>query len=226
MAENKKEESPAQLNFTDEMITNLQSVIPSSCTEVRLLAKGRRGVIFRAVFQDKDVILKVQHPDSKAKNALVLEASYLERVNELGLGPKLVGFTDKFVMMEFIPGISIGQFLKEEIYTKESLLEIFQKVINQMIKLDKAGLNKFEMTNPYKHIIITPDLHPVLIDFERARFSDRPKNLNQFIEYFSQATVLDAFKKVDISLRIEKLKLLLRNYQDAKVPVLLKDACA
>ena len=88
---------------------------------------------------------------------------------------------EDFVVMEFIDGMRIDEFLK--MGSPDDIKSVLEEVFRQLQVLDKNNLNKFEMTNPYKHIIIKTDNQPVMIDFERARFAARTKNVTQFAEY-------------------------------------------
>jgi len=158
--------------------------IPTKYKEIELLDKGKHGIVFKAKLKNKVVAIKCKLPSSKSENTAILEANYLKKVNELGIGPKLIESDNSYVVMEFIDGIRIDKFL--ETATKREKEIVIKKLLEQLEKLDKFGINKMEMTNPYKHIIIKNNLDPVLIDFERARFSNKTKNISQFKEYIKK----------------------------------------
>jgi methylated-DNA-[protein]-cysteine S-methyltransferase len=76
------------------------------------------------------------------------------------------------------------------------------------------------MTHPTKHIIIiqtsndkNKEFHPILIDFERARFSKNPKNLTQFISYLNSKKVLSLLGKKDILVNSQNLLAQIKNYK-------------
>jgi predicted Ser/Thr protein kinase len=53
--------------------------------------------------------------------------------------------------------------------------------------MDLLGINKKELTNPYKDIIITADNRAVMIDFERCTEAKKPKNVTQFLQYVNKS---------------------------------------
>ncbi|MFP4118490.1 MAG: hypothetical protein ACLFTH_00355 [Candidatus Woesearchaeota archaeon] len=193
----------------------LQKKLPVYCQDIRLLSRGKRGVIFRSYCKGKDVAIKMAHPSSKANNAILQEAQNLKRANRLGIGPALLESNDDYVMMEFIQGRLIGEFLSDETVPSDEVRTVLARVIDQLFILDNAGINKQELTNPYKHIIVTDDFTPVLIDFERARVSLRPSNLTQFSQYLTSSAITSHLNARDILEDKETFSFLVRSYHDA-----------
>ena len=200
------------LYFTTAEISLLLDKVPHDCTDVELFTKGKRGVIFKASYHDKPVAIKIPHPDSDAPSTPELEARYLEKANAVGVGPKLYVSSDDYVVMEFVDGILIGEFLKNDSIESEKIIQVIKLIFDQLISLDKIGINKFELTNPYKHIIVKNDFDPVLIDFERARHTTRPKNVTQFAEYLTSRNILPLLQERDLLLEVAKFKSEISNY--------------
>lgn len=194
---------------TDHLdLDKLKSLLPDSCSNIELFARGKRGVIFKAIYSDESalsccdvdtscspkqlvVAVKVSLPNSDAQSTTMLEGKYLDKVNFFGIGPTVYDYTDDYVIMEFIEGELIGKWLqennsKEENTAKKDESKVLDNILIQLEILDNAGINKFELTNPYKHIIVKENLDIVLIDFERARFSNKAKNISQFKEYIKK----------------------------------------
>jgi HemK-related putative methylase len=148
--------------------------------EISFLAKGHRGHIFKGLRNGKKVAIKIPNPKSKAVGRIAHEAEMLAKVNKEGIGPLLVLPGRDFLMYEYVDGFTIGQLLKDK---AAGIDDIFKEVMRQMETLDSMGINKQEMTNPHKHILVDSAGKVTLIDFERARHSERPKNVSQFKEY-------------------------------------------
>ncbi|MGE0792843.1 MAG: RIO1 family regulatory kinase/ATPase [Candidatus Woesearchaeota archaeon] len=161
-------------------------IFPKKYKEIELLDKGKHGLVYKAKLKDKFVAIKTKLPSSKSQNTAILEANYLEKVNKFNIGPKLIEKNENYVVMEFIEGVRIDKFL--ETATNEEKEKVINNILKQLETLDKNNINKSELTNPYKHIIINKKLKPVLIDFERARFKTKPQNVNQFKEYLKKHT--------------------------------------
>jgi len=83
-------------------------------------------------------------------------------------------------------------------------------VLKQCRILDKLKINKLEMHNPHKHIIIENN-KPFLIDFERAYETEKPKNVTQFCQFLMSKKVRSILKY-----KINKKRLigLLKKYKD------------
>jgi predicted Ser/Thr protein kinase len=59
------------------------------------------------------------------------------------------------------------------------------------------------MSHPQKHIII--DKSPVLIDFERARYTETPKNITQFCDYITSKKFIQLLEQKNIHLNRETI---------------------
>jgi putative serine/threonine protein kinase len=106
------------------------------------------------------------------------EAIFLKKLNKYKIGPKLYYFDDNCVVMEKLNGDIIQNFdLKEN---KNKYIAI--SVLKQCFVMDKLGINKFEMTNPHKHLFVDGK-KVTMIDFERCIYTNKPKNVTQFCEY-------------------------------------------
>jgi len=149
--------------------------------KVHFFAKGHRGVIYRAIWKGQDVAVKAQNKASKART-IGHEAKMLEIVNRHHIGAKLLHSGSDFFLYRFVEGERIGDFIKSA--DKRQILQVIHEIFKQLHKLDKMGINKFELKNPYKHVLVGREA--VLIDFERARHTERPANVTQFCSYISR----------------------------------------
>ena len=144
-----------------------------------LFAKGKRGLIYLVKKENKILALKIKNPSSEAIARIQNEANFLKLLNKHKIGPKLIDFSEDYILYEFISGITLKEFLKNNKLSKK----IVNEIVRQCKILDKLKINKEEMHSPLKNIIITKSKKPVLIDFERCKFTQRPKNLNQFKQF-------------------------------------------
>ena len=82
---------------------------------------------------------------------------------------------------------------------------ILKQILKQCYELDKLKINKKELTNPYKHILIK-NKKSKMIDFERCYETDNPKNVTQFCEYLMRKKIINR----------KNLTPLLKNYKKNK----------
>lgn len=143
-------------------------------------AKGRRGLVYIGKYKEKKVAIKIKNPKSRAIARIDIEGENLKKVNMLGIGPKLIKSDKDYLIMEFVEGISFDKYIEER-HKIDTLIQI--DLIEKQLKiLDDNKLEKDEMNRPFKNVIIS-NRQPVLIDFERLRYKDNPKNVRQFYEF-------------------------------------------
>ena len=162
--------------------------------------KGKRGLVYTAVLDGRKVLVKERNPSADV-DTVEHEALMLRKLNELGIGPRFIAFEDDSLVREFVDGQRIEEFLADASALEAKV--VVREVLRQCRVMDEAGINKFEMTHPYKHILVskadssvqnTEDssqgsergLSVVMIDFERCRFSQRPKNVTQVCQYLAR----------------------------------------
>ena len=69
------------------------------------------------------------------------------------------------------------------------------------------------MHHPVKHIIIGKNRKPVLIDFERCRKTEKPKNVTQFCQFLIGNLVRELLSKKGIAIDKNKITGFARNYR-------------
>lgn len=148
---------------------------------MKYLAEGKRGIAYLAKLRNKKVVIKIKREDSRALNSIKNEVYWLKRLNKHNMGPKLIDYGENYLVIGYIKGKRFIDYFKET-KDKKKLNKIIINIFNQCYMMDKLKVNKYEMHNPYKHIIIQKG-RPVMIDFERCRKTNKPKNITQFCQF-------------------------------------------
>ncbi|MBI2499727.1 hypothetical protein HYV88_05785 [Candidatus Woesearchaeota archaeon] len=161
-------------------------------------AKGKRMNVYK-IF---NFIIKIKKKESKAVSSIKNEGIWLKKLNKCGIGPKLYYYNDKFIICKFVKGDRILDYFKKVDLNKKK--NVVREVLRQCRILDKLKVDKFEMHHPLKHIIVGRKI--VLIDFERCKYSERPKNVTGFCQFLN-----NYYKKVDS----DKLKEVLKKYKES-----------
>jgi HemK-related putative methylase len=169
------------------------------------IIKGHRGIV-----EIKGNIV-IKRPLTEYYNA-VNEARFLKILNRYGIGPRYITHNKNSLTIEYIKGEKILDYMKNS--TKGQIIQIIDRILEQLYMMDKLKINKFELTHPYKHIIVRND-RPVLIDFERCTYVDKPKNVTQFIQFLTSGKVPHIFKEKNISLQTATLQDLAKQYKEA-----------
>ncbi|MDD5178041.1 MAG: hypothetical protein PHT54_02030 [Candidatus Nanoarchaeia archaeon] len=173
-------------------------------------SKGKRSVIYIGYLKNKKIAIKKLNKRKDIKHIINNEANYLKILNKQNIGPSLIYSTKTYMVYEFIEGIRIETFLEKE--TGEKIKNVIKKVLDQCYILDRLGINKLEMNNPYKHILINKN-KVKMIDFERCYQTEKPKNLTQFISYLTSKRISGMLKDKKIRINTKKLISLCKKYK-------------
>jgi len=159
---------------------------------IKYFTKGHRGLLYigdceivdrksrKAVI--KKVAIKAKNPQSGAIGRIENEAKWLRILNKRGIGPNLLSADKECFVYEFIDGDFILERLKNS--SKTQIQKIIRQIFKQLSVLDCLKVDKEEMHRPLKHIIISGN-KPYMLDFERAHFSNKPKNITQFCQFIT-----------------------------------------
>ncbi|MBI2658377.1 methyltransferase [Candidatus Woesearchaeota archaeon] len=158
----------------------LKKIEAKGISSVEYLAKGHRGIIFTGIFKSRKIAVKAKNPKSAASGRIQNEAKWLEKLNRLGIGPKLAFAGDDYFACRYIEGDFILEFIKKS--NKAQIRQAIKKIFMQMLALDKLGIDKEEMHRPLKHVIVSGN-KPCLVDFEKVHYSKNPKNVTQFCQF-------------------------------------------
>jgi len=185
-------------------------------TRLTKLTHGHRGFIHTGYLKnstddfEKKVAIKSQRNDVAAMGTVNNEITQLKVLNSVNIGPKLLFSGDNFFVYEFVE----GKFIIPSIETscKKNIFLILNNVFEQMFVLDSKNLNKEEMHNPVKHVIVKPDCSITLLDFERCKYNIKVHNVTQFCQFISSVKLSEVLLLKDIIFDKDKLIDLAREY--------------
>ncbi len=159
---------------------------------MKFLAKGKHSIVLEGNWDNKKAIIKT----GKEKD-IEIEYIYLEKLKNENFSPQIYFKDNNFVIREKIEGTIIKDFLLNE-QSPKKIINIIDKILSICQKLDELGINKNEMTNPYKHIYITKNNSVKMIDYERCIFTPKPKNTTQFLQYIRRNINILQTKNIEI----------------------------
>jgi len=197
-------------------ITSVSFNGPMEVGGVRIVGKGYVGVVILVKKKKKVFALKIRRTDSPRKT-MKDEASLLQIANGINVGPKLVQYSKNFLVMEFIEGEKIIDWVNE-LNTKNSkmLRIIIKKILLDCFYLDQIGLDHGELSVIDKHVLIA-DKKPTIIDFESSSIKRKTSNVSSATQAILIGTGLARIirKKTEIPRR-DKIIKLVRNYKKSK----------
>ncbi len=143
---------------------------------ISILGKGYVGIVVLGKIGRKKVAVKIRRNDSPRKN-LKREAELLKITNQSSVGPKLVGFSKNFLVMEYLEGEKIGDWVAslKKRGSSSQLKTIINKILEDCYKLDRIGLDHGELSHIVKHVIVGNKT--TIIDFESSSMDRRVSNV-------------------------------------------------
>jgi putative serine/threonine protein kinase len=166
-------------------ITFIEFSGPKLVYEIPVLGKGCVGIVLIAYRQGEKLVLKVRRTDAN-RSSLAWEGDCLKRANEVGVGPRFYGVTKNFLLMEYIEGTIFPEWLRNlrGKGRRERLLKVLLRALEDCFRLDNARIFHGELSSASKHILVTPQDIPRIIDFEGASLSRRASNVTALAQYF------------------------------------------
>lgn len=171
-----------RINDLDKM--GIKDVIlegPAQLYELKILGKGHSGVVLKVnTYSGKNFALKIRRLDSRRKDCLT-EINNQKLANIVGIGPKLLENTHDLILMEFINGKGISDWIIDQSnktdLNKKSVGNIVNEILEQCYKLDVLNLDHGELTRIDNHVMVSEYNQISIIDFESSSTKRKPSNV-------------------------------------------------
>ena len=144
---------------------------------LNILGKGYVGVVVLSRIKNKLVAVKIRRTDASRTN-MVKEAKFLKIANKAGVGPLLLAMSKNFIIMEYLDGKKISEWVNE-LKSKQDiklLKSIMKKILEDCYSLDVIGLDHGELSTISKHVVIGKS-KTTIIDYESASTQRRVSNV-------------------------------------------------
>ncbi len=153
--------------------------------KLSLLGKGVAGMVVAGRAGKDKVALKIRRTDSR-RDSMRHEASMLKAANEIDVGPRYFDNTDDILLMEFVEGQSLPEWITTLIGKgrRLRLRKTVGDLLQQCYRMDKAGLDHGELSRAHKNVSIRANGHAVILDFESASKERSPNNVTSITQYF------------------------------------------
>ena len=190
---------------------------PTTIGKLEILGKGYVGVVVLAKKGKDRVALKIRRLDSQ-RPELKSEAKLLRLVNSVNVGPKLFDYSRNFVIMEFLDGEKIGNWIAslKGPGSSKKLKIVIKTILEDCFRLDQLGFDHGELSSISKHVIVG-NKKPTIIDFESSSINRKASNVTSITQAIFIGSGLE--KKVKKIYKIpskEKIIESLRNYKNEK----------
>ena len=148
---------------------------------VPVLGKGCVGIVTIAYRNGEKVALKIRRVDAD-RSRMQQEAKMLKKANSVHVGPRLLGVSKNFLLMQFIDGDLLPKWMEKR-RGKTQIRKVLHEVLEQCWRLDIAGLDHGELSHAPKHIIIDKKSKPFIVDFETASLNRKSSNVTSICQF-------------------------------------------
>lgn len=186
---------------------------PQNIDHFKVLGKGCDSIIVKALVKKEVVALKIRRTDSHVKT-LTIEGENQKLANSVGVGAKVYGFSDDFIVMDVVEGLHIDSFVEKA--SNYDVRRVITDLLKQCRRLDLIHLDHGELSRAHKHVMVTSDLKPMIIDFGNSSRVRKPSNVSSIFNFlFLSKSKLSTLllKKLGISLIEEEAIKILRDYK-------------
>jgi putative serine/threonine protein kinase len=179
---------------------------------IAVLGKGCVGIVTIAYRNGEKVALKIRRVDAD-RVRMQREAKMLKEANLVHVGPRLLGVSKNFLLMQFIEGDLLPAWLERK-RGKTLIKRVLREVLEQCWRLDNAGLDHGELSHAPKHVIVDGKNLPFIVDFESASLDRRPSNVTSICQFLFLSGVVA--EKVTAKLGEKDGKAIVRILRDYK----------
>ena len=190
---------------------------PTTLGKLAILGKGYVGVVVLAKRNNKEVALKIRRTDSQRKD-MKSEAELLKLVNSVNVGPKIIDASKNFVVMEYLDGQKISQWIEnlKGVGSSKKLKSTIRKILEDCYRLDQIQFDHGELSNISKHVIIGKSKIS-LIDFESSSTKRRPSNVTSITQaIFIGSGIAKKVQRIYKNPTKERIIQALKNYKQEK----------
>ena len=141
-----------------------------------ILGKGSIGLVTLVKYRKRYFALKIRRTDANRFN-MYDEVVYQSAANSIGIGPFLIDFSENLILMEFVRGLNIGDWCGLKRTTNDRIQQCTASILQQCFLLDRHKLDHGQLNRLDRHIIVSNDGKPTILDFETSSTSRRASNV-------------------------------------------------
>jgi len=168
----------------------------TTLNNIPILGKGYVGVVVLSNQGKKTVALKIRRMDA-SRPEMQSEAKLLRLANEVDVGPKLIDSSKNFIIMEYLEGKKIIDWIRD-LKGKGNAAKLrttIRKVLEDCYSLDKIRLDHGELSHIHKHVIVGKKI--CIIDFESSSVNRRTSNVTSATQsIFIGSGIANLVKKI------------------------------
>ena len=147
----------------------------STINGISICGKGCVGLVLQARTERDQLALKIRRTDAD-RASMENEAILQQIANGAGVGPQYMAHTKNLLAMEYIEGRTIIEWIENA--SADQFRKVAKAVLEQCFALDKVGLDHGELSRLGRHVIVSSNDTPYIIDFESASMQRKTINVS------------------------------------------------
>lgn len=151
---------------------------PVRLGKLDVLGKGYTGVVILGRRRGVTVAVKIRRTDAR-RASMSHEAGILRSANRAGVGPRLLASGRNVLVMEYVRGRYITDWLRD-CDDVASARAVLAGVVTDCHRLDLAGIDHGELNRITRHVLV--GRRACLVDFESGSTSRRPSNVTSAVQ--------------------------------------------
>jgi putative serine/threonine protein kinase len=176
-----------------------------------IAGKGCVGIVVKAKSRGEVCALKIRRTDAN-RETMDNEVHLHKMANSACVGPSLEEHTKNLIVMEFVAGQSIIDWVVSNNVTESKMWALAVAILEQCFSLDIAGLDHGELSRLTRHVIVSD--RPYIIDFESASTTRKTCNVTAAAQsLLLYGIVANKVKKIMCNTDKERLIQALRTYK-------------
>lgn len=176
-----------------------------------IAGKGCVGIVVKAKSRGEVCALKIRRTDAN-RETMDNEVHLHKMANSACVGPSLEKHTKNLIVMEFVAGQSIIDWVVSNNITESKMWTLAVAILEQCFSLDIAGLDHGELSRLTRHVIVSD--RPYIIDFESASTTRKTCNVTAAAQsLLLYGIVANKVKKIMCNTDKERLIQALRTYK-------------
>jgi putative serine/threonine protein kinase len=176
-----------------------------------ITGKGCVGIVVKAKSRGEVCALKIRRTDAN-RETMDNEVHLHKMANSACVGPSLEEQTKNLIVMEFVAGQSIIDWVVSNNVTESKMWTLAVAILEQCFSLDIAGLDHGELSRLTRHVIVSD--RPYIIDFESASTTRKTCNVTAAAQsLLLYGIVANKVKKIMCNTDKERLIQALRTYK-------------
>src|ERR671926_1777998 len=192
-------------------------VLPIGRTKIGKMAiagKGSVSIVLKVKTKSKICALKIRRTDAN-RETMKREVSMHKIANSVDVGPKLFGFSKNLITMEFIDGLSIVDWVKQQDITSDEVRTVAISILEQCYNLDKAHMDHGKLSCINHHVIISKLNTVNIIDFESSSTQRKSRNVTAAAQslFISRGLIANRINEILGCAKKEKIIQILKAYK-------------